>query len=66
MPQATISNPLDILGDADAQRYQNAIQAALGDKNVDIIVVLLLFTLPTLNAKNISSLRKPSKKDENP
>ncbi|MFH1546943.1 MAG: acetate--CoA ligase family protein [bacterium] len=42
MPEASsISNPLDILGDADAKRYELAIEAAISDENVDGIIVLL-------------------------
>ncbi len=38
---ANISNPIDIIGDARADRYQTALQAVIGDENVDGIVVLI-------------------------
>ena len=38
---ANISNPIDLLGDALASRYEIAIRAALNDPNVDTVLVLL-------------------------
>ncbi|NND04937.1 MAG: bifunctional acetate--CoA ligase family protein/GNAT family N-acetyltransferase [Saprospiraceae bacterium] len=35
------NNPIDVLGDADPRRYQEAIQACLDDDNVDAILVIL-------------------------
>lgn len=39
--QAKIGNPLDILGDADAQRFVAATQAALDDPEVDGVLTIL-------------------------
>lgn len=38
---ANIHNPIDVLGDAKADRFQAAIEAALIDNNVDAMVVIL-------------------------
>lgn len=38
---AEIKNPLDILGDASPERYQEAVQIVLNDKNVSSVLVLL-------------------------
>ncbi len=38
---ANINDPIDVLGDALADRYATAIHAVLADKNVDALVVLL-------------------------
>ncbi|MCK4998528.1 MAG: acetate--CoA ligase family protein [Anaerohalosphaera sp.] len=38
---ANISNPIDLLGDALASRYEIAIRATLNDANVDTVLVLL-------------------------
>ncbi len=38
---ASVHNPIDLLGDADAARYGSGIQAAIRDKKVDIILILL-------------------------
>lgn len=39
--QANIYNPVDVLGDAPAKRYELALEALSKDENVDAIVVLL-------------------------
>lgn len=38
---ASVHNPIDVLGDATLQRYQDGIHALIDDKNVDVIMVLL-------------------------
>jgi acetyltransferase len=38
---ASVLNPIDVLGDARADRYKIAIQAALSDENVDALLVIL-------------------------
>ncbi len=40
-PAANFYNPIDVLGDAKADRYDFAIRAALKDPNVDGVVVVL-------------------------
>ncbi len=61
----TIRNPLDLVGDADDGRYQIAIEAAIKDENVDMIMVLVLFNTPSIDkniVKKIISLRKKCRK----
>src|SRR3989344_1306607 len=38
---ASVENPIDLLGDADAQRYRDAIRIAMEDGAVDALLVLL-------------------------
>ncbi len=38
---ASVGNPIDVLGDADAKRYAEAVDAAQNDESVDSIIVLL-------------------------
>jgi acetyl coenzyme A synthetase (ADP forming)-like protein len=38
---ASVSNPIDLLGDALSDRYEFALRAVLDDPNVDIVLVLL-------------------------
>jgi len=40
-PAANFYNPIDVLGDADAERYRFAMEAVLADPNVDAVVALL-------------------------
>jgi acetyltransferase len=37
---ADIGNPIDLAGDATAERYREALQTVLGDENVDVCLVL--------------------------
>ncbi len=40
-PAANLYNPIDVLGDAIAERYSFALSTALDDPNVDIVLILL-------------------------
>jgi len=40
-PAANVSNPVDVLGDALADRYELALATVLNDANVDAVLVLL-------------------------
>ena len=40
-PTANFSNPVDVVGDATCDRYTAALEAVLGDPNVDGLVVLV-------------------------
>lgn len=46
-PTANIHNPVDIIGDADAQRLDDALFVIKKDKNVDAIIVSILPTSET-------------------
>jgi acetyl coenzyme A synthetase (ADP forming)-like protein len=39
-PTANVFNPIDVIGDARADRYEIGIRAALADPNVDAVIVL--------------------------
>jgi len=40
-PAANVQNPIDVLGDALADRYEFALNVVLDDSNVDVVLVLL-------------------------
>ena len=40
-PQASVINPVDVLGDASAERYFKALQVILRDPGVDAVMVIL-------------------------
>ncbi len=53
------ANPIDILGDADADRYENAIKIANNDANSDGLLVVLTpqaMTNPTATAQRLREL----------
>jgi acetyl coenzyme A synthetase (ADP forming)-like protein len=65
-PAANLYNPIDVLGDALADRYEFALDAALADPNVDTVLVLLTpqaMTEPVATAQAIVRItrRKPDK-----
>jgi acetate---CoA ligase (ADP-forming) len=47
---AVVRNPIDLTGDADTTRYADALDAAMDDPNVDIIMVDILMQVPTLTS----------------
>ena len=46
---AIVKNPIDLTGDADAERYHAALTASIRDPNVDMILTILLYQVPTLD-----------------
>lgn len=63
MPKAVaVGNPIDLLGDADVKRYKLALEVCEKDKNVDIIVLILLLQTPVIDEKIVEvakSVKKP-------
>lgn len=62
---ASIHNPIDILGDAPAERYHQTLNAVAGDKNVDALLVLLTpqsMTEVNATALVIANLKKKIRK----
>lgn len=45
---AVVKNPCDLTGDADNKRYEIALKAALQDSNIDSIILIVLFQVPTI------------------
>jgi acetyltransferase len=63
---ANLYNPVDVLGDALADRYESALDVVLDDPNVNIVIVLLTpqaMTQPTETARAIVEVvrKKPNK-----
>jgi acetyltransferase len=57
-PAAIISNPIDVLGDADPKRYATAVSAAQSDDSVDAVIVILTphaMTKPVETARAIAA-----------
>ena len=60
-PYWSRGNPIDILGDAKADRYKAVVKACLGDKNVDGLLIIYTpqgVANPAEIAKTIAELRK--------
>jgi acyl-CoA synthetase (NDP forming) len=65
-PAANLHNPIDVLGDALADRYEFALDVTLDDPNVDIVLVLLTPQAMTESAPTGEAIikiarRKPQK-----
>lgn len=57
-PAASVGNPIDVLGDAGAERYAEAVAAAQDDPSVDAIIVILTpqaMTKPAETARAIAA-----------
>lgn len=65
-PSANIKNPIDVVGDAKADRFKEALEAAEGDRNVDMIVVLLTPQVMTEVEKTAELIAKIKKKTGKP
>jgi len=60
-PMANIYNPIDVIGDAKADRYYYAMDVALSDDNVDSLIVLLTpqaMTEPLETARKIIEIKE--------
>lgn len=58
-------NPVDVLGDADPQRYQHAVDICLHDPNVDGVLVILTplaMTHPLQVAEQLVNMKIPDRK----
>jgi len=44
----TVANPIDLVGDATTERYRISLGACLKDKNIDILLVVLLYQTPLI------------------
>ncbi|MBW9221814.1 acetate--CoA ligase family protein [Methanothermococcus sp. SCGC AD-155-C09] len=68
LPQtSSISNPLDLIGDADTSRYRHALEIIKEDKNIDGIIVILTpqeMTKPLEVAETIVNIKKDMENKE--
>jgi len=53
---AIVSNPIDVLGDADPERYATAVSAAQKDESVDAIIVILTPHAMTRPAETVRAI----------
>ncbi len=65
-PTANINNPVDVIGDARADRYKIALKTLLGDKNVGGVIFILTPQRVTEIKKTADNLVKLSKNKNKP
>jgi len=63
---ASVGNPIDVLGDADPQRYVDAVEAARDDDSVDAIIVILTPQAMTKPAETARAIAASGKKGQKP
>ncbi|MDO8507539.1 MAG: acetate--CoA ligase family protein [bacterium] len=63
-PEASVHNPIDVIGDARADRYETALDEVLKDENVDGVIVVLtpqVMTEIEVTAKLIAGMKERGK-----
>ncbi|MCX6817985.1 MAG: CoA-binding protein [Candidatus Aenigmarchaeota archaeon] len=61
-----LKNPIDLTGDADSERYQYAITAAIEDPNVDMIGLIVLLQVPRLGGEIVDTIINAFKTSQKP
>ncbi len=61
-----VHNPLDLVGDADQERYRGALEILVKDKNVDGIIVISLFQTVSLQPSVIDVISEIKNKTQKP
>jgi len=64
-PAANVQNPVDVLGDALADRYEFAVRTVLADPNVDIVLVLLTPQVMTQAGATADAVARVSRENPN-
>ncbi|MEM4367998.1 MAG: acetyl CoA synthetase, partial [Candidatus Anstonellales archaeon] len=57
----SLHNPIDLTGDADAERYKIALTECLASKEYDAALVITLFQVPTLEEKVVEYIIEAKK-----
>lgn len=65
-PYVNITNPLDLAGDADTQRYKFALDLLMNDENVDSIISILLFQTVSLDSSVNDAIISASQQRKKP
>lgn len=61
-----LKNPMDLVGDVDAERYRIAVSAALADPGVDMLAVIVLLQTPALTADVVEVIAEEAEKRSKP
>jgi len=61
-----ISNPLDLTGSASSSDFELSMKASLSDKNIDIVLVILLTQTPAIDPDITSSIIELNRKKLKP
>ncbi|MDP3917479.1 MAG: CoA-binding protein [Nanoarchaeota archaeon] len=64
--ECIIHNPIDLTGGATTEQYDIAIKQCLNDKNIDILLVIVLMQTPLLDINVIDKIAGYNKKSKKP
>ncbi len=53
---ASVANPLDLIGDADSERYKKVLSILSKSKNIDMFVIIVLFQTMSMNSDILNVL----------
>ncbi|MFC1728310.1 acetate--CoA ligase family protein [Nanoarchaeota archaeon] len=59
---AVIKNPIDLTGSATTKDYERAIKESISDRNIDIVLLTVLYQTPTISTDIVKVISKYSKK----
>lgn len=65
-PYGIYKNPIDLTGDANAERYRVVIEECLGSKEYDGVIAITLFQVPTLEEEVVNHIIKLHKRFKKP
>ncbi|MDP3728326.1 MAG: CoA-binding protein [bacterium] len=54
----TIANPMDLVGDTTNERYGLALKMCIDDKNIDVILLIILHQTPLIDENIVEVVRK--------
>lgn len=63
---ANVGNPLDVLGDADSKRYEQALDILMKDENIDAILVIVLFQTASIDSSVAETIIKAMEQRKKP
>ncbi len=63
---ATPDNPLDLIADADVERYRKALETFMRSEEVDMVLINILFQSPVIDETILNYITECSKSDRKP
>ena len=61
-----VKNPIDLLGDADSERYKVALEFCLEENEIDIVLVVLLYQMPLITTDIVDIITEAKEKSSKP
>ena len=61
-----IGNPLDLLGDATTERYRTALNSTLQDRNVDGVLLIVLYQTPLITTEIVEVITEAHSNSKKP